>query len=672
MTPDVFRGTGTVGEDLARVDWSATALGDPTRWPRSLRTIVRALLASRFSMWMAWGSELAFFCNDAYRRDTLGSKYPWALGRPASEVWAEIWPDIGPRIDRVLKEGISTWDQALLLFLERSGYREESYHTFSYSPLTDDDGAIVGMLCVVTEDTERVIGERQLATLRDLGTDPTAVRTEAETVAAACRQLESATASLPFTLVYRYDAEGRAVIAGTAAVPEGHPAAPAVIEPDDPGAAWPAAELRSGVPMVVDGLADRFPDLPRGSWAEPPSAALVVPLPQQGQTLPLGFLVAGLNRYRPLDEGYRGFIELVAGQIAARIATARAYESEWLRAERLAELDQAKTTFFTNISHEFRTPLTLLLGPTEDALADSSIPLPAEHRARFELVQRNGERLLRLVNSLLDFSRSEAGRLNARYEEVDLAKYTAELASSFATATARVGLALNIDCPPLPDRYWVDQEMWAKVVLNLLSNALKFTFDGSISVSVGPDPEGDGALLCVADTGIGIAPEDKAQLFERFSRISGARSRSFEGSGIGLALVAELVDLHGGTVGVESEPGKGSTFIVRLPRGRTISRTRRWPRAGRTRRVRSSGRRRGSWPKRSAGRRASRRRRPSRVPALVRRRVHPWSSSPTTTPTCGTTSRACCNATTACRPRTTGWRPSRRSAANRRTCCSPT
>ncbi len=148
------------------------------------------LLASRFSMWMAWGPELTFFCNDAYRRDTLGRKYPWALGRPCSEVWAEIWDDVCPRIDRVMSTGEATWDAALLLFLQRSGYPEETYHTFSYSPLHDDDGRIVGLLCVVSEETERVIGERRMATLRDLGSDPSVVRTETEILAFADQQLD--------------------------------------------------------------------------------------------------------------------------------------------------------------------------------------------------------------------------------------------------------------------------------------------------------------------------------------------------------------------------------------------------------------------------------------------------------------------------------------------------
>src|SRR3954462_5073299 len=184
-----LRAGGTGGADLLAVDWAATPLGSPEDWPQSLTTVVNIVLSSRFSMWMAWGPELTFFCNDAYRRDTLGAKYPWALGRPASEVWAEIWPDIGPRIDRVLEEGNSTWEEALLLFLERSGYSEETYHTFSYSPLTDDDGAIAGMLCVVTEVTEQVVAPARMTTLRALGVGMGAAQDEMSAVRAACRQL---------------------------------------------------------------------------------------------------------------------------------------------------------------------------------------------------------------------------------------------------------------------------------------------------------------------------------------------------------------------------------------------------------------------------------------------------------------------------------------------------
>jgi hypothetical protein len=186
----VFRASGRLGQDLLAVDWGSTPLGPTHHWPQSLKTVVGILLSSRFSMWMAWGPDLTFLCNDAYRRDTLGKKYPWALGRPAREVWAEIWPDIGPRIETVLRTGTATWDEALLLFSERSGCVEETYHTFSYSPLTDDGGRVVGMLCVVSEDTHGVISQRRMTTLRDLASEPSTIRTEAEVFEVLVRQLQ--------------------------------------------------------------------------------------------------------------------------------------------------------------------------------------------------------------------------------------------------------------------------------------------------------------------------------------------------------------------------------------------------------------------------------------------------------------------------------------------------
>ena len=279
----------------------------------------------------------------------------------------------------------------------------------------------------------------------------------------------------------------------------------------------------------------------------------------------MGFLVAGLNRYRALDEGYRGFIELVAGQITAGLTNARAYEEERLRNERLLELDEAKTAFFTNVSHELRTPLTLLLGPAEDALSDDETSLQGEQRIRVERIHRNAQRLLKLVNTLLDFSRLQSGRVNAAYTPTDLGRYTAELVSMFESATDRVGLDLVIDTPPLPDPVYVDAEMWAKIVMNLVSNALKFTFTGGITVRLyATDHDVE---LSVIDTGIGIDPADQERLFERFHRVIGAQSRSHEGTGVGLALVAELAELHGGSAAVQSTPGAGSTFTVTIPFG---------------------------------------------------------------------------------------------------------
>jgi PAS domain S-box-containing protein len=570
----LFAADEDVGRDLAAVDWAATPLGPPRSWPQSLQTAVDILLSSRFPMWMAWGPQLTFFCNAAYRRDTLGRKYPWALGRPASEVWEEIWDDIGPRIDTVLATAKATWDEALLLLLERSGYPEETYHTFSYSPLRDDAGAVVGMLCVVSEDTERVIGERRMATLRDLGSGPSLVRTEQEALEFAGRQLERNQRDLPFTLTYLFDDsvtnhraanEGgvTARLAASTGIAAGHPAAPAALAAGDPDPVWPVTALLRGESALVDLDGARFAGLSSGAWGEPPVQALMAPLAQQGGA-PYGFLVAALNRYRPLDEDYRAFAGLVAGYLAAGIASARSYQGQQRRAEELAELDRAKTAFFSNISHEFRTPLTLIMGPVQELqhlLADAG---PKVHD-ELEVISRNGLRLGRLVNTLLDFSRMEAGRMRASFEPADLAQVTAELASVFRSAIDRAGLAFEVDCSPVPEPVYLDRGMWEKVVLNLLSNSLKFTFDGSIRVAV--RAEGGQAAVTVADTGIGVPAHEMPRLFERFHRIENTRSRSNEGSGIGLALVQELVQLHGGTITASSTEGAGTTFTIRLPFG---------------------------------------------------------------------------------------------------------
>ena len=231
---------------------------------------------------------------------------------------------------------------------------------------------------------------------------------------------------------------------------------------------------------------------------------------------------------------------------------------------KLGELDAAKTAFFSNISHEFRTPLTLILGPLEEALQDPG--LASAERQRLELAHHNALRLLKLVNALLDFSRIEAGRMRASFVPTDIARRTRELVSAFDSAATKAGLRLSVDCPPLADEAWVDEDMWEKIVLNLVSNAFKFTFEGGIDVRLVEDV--GRFRLTVQDTGTGIPGHELPHVFERFHRVEGARSRSHEGTGIGLSLVRELVGLHGGDITVESIPSKGSTFTVTLPKGR--------------------------------------------------------------------------------------------------------
>ena len=561
----LFAGGGEVGRAMAAVDWSQTPLGPPEQWSSGLRHTVRILLTSRFAMWAGWGPDLAFFYNDAYRHDTLQAKHPWALGRPASEVWAEIWPDIGPRTREVLDGGAATWDEDLLLFLERSGYTEETYHTFSYSPLPDDDGRTGGLLCVVTETTQQVVGERRMGTLRDLAAALGAARSAEAVLAATAEQLARNPVDLPFSAVYLLDDDGTARLGSAVGIDPGSPAVPRVLT-DDSGT-WPLSRLLAGEDVLVEDLADRCPGLPTGAWDRSPVQGVALPIASSApeHNGAAGFLVVGLNPHRCWDDAYRGFLGLVANQVSSALTNAGSYEAERRRAEALAELDRAKTDFFSNVSHEFRTPLTLIAGPVAELRASPAAASDPRLREELEVIERNAQRLGKLVNTLLDFSRIQAGRIDARFEPVDLAATTAELASVFRSAVVRAGLQFTVDCPPLDAPVHVDRDMWEKVVLNLLSNALKFTFTGGITVRLRQDD--GGARLTVSDTGTGIPADELPRLFERFSRVRNARGRSGEGSGIGLAMVRELVALHGGSVDVESTPGVGTTFTVTLPMG---------------------------------------------------------------------------------------------------------
>jgi signal transduction histidine kinase len=394
----------------------------------------------------------------------------------------------------------------------------------------------------------------------------------AQTVEEACtlaaQTLSDYALDLPFVLFYLLDpgAKQARLIAGTG-LPHESPASPAVIELEAPPlSTWPLAEVaRSRQTQSVSDVEKRFGHLSCGEYPESLQQALAIPILPPGCERPVAILLAGVSSRLALNETYRAFYDLLAAGVTTAVANARAYEQERKRAEALAEIDRAKTEFFSNVSHEFRTPLTLMLGPIEDELAELESPLPPARRERLETAHRNSMRLLKLVNTLLDFSRIEADRVQASYEATDLATHTAELASAFRSAVEKAGLILTVDCPSLPELVYVDREMWEKIVLNLLSNAFKHTFEGGITVRLRWC--GDHAELSVSDTGVGITPAELPLLFERFHRVKGARSRTHEGTGIGLALVQELVSLHGGIVSVESTEGLGSTFTATVESG---------------------------------------------------------------------------------------------------------
>jgi signal transduction histidine kinase len=562
---DWLVGDSAIVELIRSKDWSQTPLGRIESWSESLQTTVSLCLACSFPINVVWGSQCIQIWNEGYA-GVCGEKHPGEFASDYRECWASAWPAIGEAFETA-RAGQTAYLENQPMFLDRNGYLEETWFTFSLSPIRDEAGEIVGLFHPVTETTAGKLSERRTRALRDLASSAARARSGDEATALAFEVLSESALDLPFVLLYVVDEDGRrARIACHAGLDPGHAASPPLVDLSDTGADSPVARvMRTGQASHMTDLRARFGAIHAGPHVEPIEEALVMPIALPGAERPAGVLVAGVSTRLPLDETYRGFFDLVAAGVTSALANALAYEQERERAEALAEIDRAKTAFFSNVSHELRTPLTLILGPLEDELADADRLEPVR-RERVEAAHRNALRLLRLVNSLLDFARIESGRVRATYEPTDLAAFTADLASLFRSATARAGLDLVVDCEPLPEPLFVDREMWEKIVLNLLSNAFKHTFEGAIFVALGWS--GDGAELAVRDTGVGIPAEELPRLFERFHQVKGARARTFEGTGIGLALVRDLARLHGGEVRIESEEGRGSTFTVSVRAGR--------------------------------------------------------------------------------------------------------
>ncbi len=518
---DLFAGGGAMGELMRATDWAATPLGPVEQWPQSLRTMLGVVLRSRFPMLLWWGHDLLHLYNDGYRL-ILRDKHPASLAAPAARVWAEVWAVAGPMAQGVLDGGPATWTEDLQLFVHSGGIAEETYFTFSYSAVPGDDGHVGGVLNTVQETTQKVRGQRQIQVLRDLTARAAEAQTEDAALAAAVAVLAADELSFPFAAAYRVNAAGigfHAVArAGLVTAAAGN--FDAGLE-DQCGKLhdWMARALRDGQAVVVDDVVAHFGPMPAGQWGGRSERALLVPVRRPGAAADT-LLILGVSPHRPLDDSYRAYFTAAADQVAGALATARAFAAEKQRAEALVAADRAKTEVFATVSHECRTPLTLMLGPLEQALRE---PECQADRATLAMVHRNAMRLLKLVNALLAFTRAEAARETASFEATDLGSWTTDLTSAFRSAIEQAGLQLDVACPALSQPAFVDRHAWERIVFNLLSNALKHTFDGRIGVALSAQ---DGhAVLTVRDTGIGIDANEQARLFDRFHRVHGARAQ---------------------------------------------------------------------------------------------------------------------------------------------------
>ena len=561
---DWLIGGGEMAKLIKTKDWSGTPLGRMDTWPQSLRTVVNLVQASNSPISLSWGPGHIQIYNDGYW-PLCGAKHPSSMGQDYRECWASAFPVIGAAYATAWA-GKSAYLENMRMFLDRYGFLEETWFTFSFSPITDESGQVAGVFHPVTELTSQSLSQRRTKTLRDLAAGAGKCKTVQEAFEASAHLFSESNLDVPFALLYVVDEAGcSAQLVAQAGLPAGTPMSPTLVDLNARDLrSLPISDvLRSGLTQELDDVPSGLVGMTVGPYPELPNTAFVLPISLPGRERPAGVMVAGVSSRLRMDDQYRSFLELVAASVSAALASARAYEAERRKAEALAEIDRAKIAFFSNVSHEFRTPLTLLLGPLESLLARRQPD--AETQELLAQMHRNALRLLRLVNALLDFSRVEAGRHSARFVPTDLARYTVDLASIFRSALEKAGLSFTVDCPALPVPIYVDRDMWEKIVMNLLSNALKFTFEGGVDVRLAPVP--GGARLTVKDTGIGIPRSELPKVFQRFHRVEGAHSRSHEGTGIGLALVHEFVKLHGGELHVASDEGKGTEFTILLREG---------------------------------------------------------------------------------------------------------
>ncbi|KAJ3049863.1 hypothetical protein HK097_009152 [Rhizophlyctis rosea] len=488
-------------------------------------------------------------------------------------------------------QGEATWVDALPLQLIRKGYKEESYFSVSHAPALDDEGRIAGVLAVCSEVTSQIIGTRRMSLLRELSTcvrDTTSIDLALDAIDAA---LTGKTLEVPFLFIYLPDKDQKRLVLRKAIgvdVEKNPNAAPDSLDFSDNfdvNDIWQVIATFNSGEMAITSPIHHHVSVCGGPWGDIVDTAVVLPVSSAAHdSSALGVIVSGVNPNRELDDEYKSFFNLLATQISIVIQNAKAYEEERKRADALLELDRQKTYFFSNVSHEFRTPLTLILGPLEDALSKPHLSIEPD---TVRSIHRNAIRLLRLVNNLLDFSRIEKGRESLTFTPVDLPTLTANLSSSFRSLCETAGLKLTIACETLHEPAWVNVEQWEKLVLNLLSNAFKYTMEGEICVrmrrvdgselrvagNLGENvrqalpPVGQYVRLEVEDTGVGIPAHELTNVFERFHRIEGAPGRSFEGTGIGLSLIKEIVTLHSGAIEVHSALGKWTRFTVLLPLG---------------------------------------------------------------------------------------------------------
>lgn len=550
-----LRTGGEAGALIASYPWHEHPLGHLDEWSSRLRSAVSVMLSSPFPMHISWGAELFQLYNDAYR-PVLGTSNHPAIGVPLAETFPEAMNDfILPRFDGPLKRGVSYQTADDLFPVNRHGWLEESHFAFAYNPLDDDAGVIRGVFTMCMETTAQVIAARRLELLTSLGAAVTHCTSIDQVFSAVTKELTSVP-DVPVALVLAPEPTGCEIVAGAGF----HPAATGARPTPSDLERLAAQGDRGMIPMAALGIEP----LAHAAWAEPTELAWMLPIGELR-------LVVGLHPGLAFDDDYQRFLRLAADTVTAALARVGRLAEHEAHLAALQELDRAKDALISDISHELRTPLSLIGGAIEE-IRHGQVTNDDDRELLWSIAERNVTRLHKLVNSLISFGQLEAGHLHAHLEAVELSRLTDESCESFALEFRRVSLAFEFDTADLSGQWFmVDPQLWETAVVNLLSNAHKYTLQGSVAAKLTSEDSGN-VRFSVTDTGVGIDDSQFEELFERFARAANhSAGRAAEGAGIGLALVAAIAREHAGDVTVTSTLGKGSTFEMVVPLARSES-----------------------------------------------------------------------------------------------------
>jgi PAS domain S-box-containing protein len=539
---------GDRNEMAARIeafDWSGTTLGPQAKWPDTLRIAVDLCLSSRFPMHVWWGADQINIYNDAHV-PLLGRRHPDALGRPARDVWTDAWPVISSQVDAVMQRGQSIWNHRVHVPLERNGQREDAWFTWSYSPLRDLSGNIVGLICIATEDTAQVLAEQQrdrLEAERQSQRDEEKARADEElrNSTTLLRGISDSTGDV----IFAKDRDGRLRFANPATLAlVGKPLDQVIRKTDlqilddaDAARTVMANERR----IIESGIGENLEE--------------IVPLPD-------GRRRVWFSQKMPYRDAEGKIIGLLG--ISRDITDLKAVEEESQRAKEAAEsANKAKDHLLAVVSHELRTPLNPILAIT--SYLETRADLPADLREDMAVIRRNVEQEARIVDDLLSVTRLHRGKIVLHHETVDLHAMLLAVIKQFSPQAQARHIDVQSSLQARQHHVWADPARLQQVLSNLFDNAVKFTPEGG-RITVATSTATDGRMRVeITDTGIGIEPELLPKLFKPFEQGEKTITRRFGGFGLGLVIVKGIVDLHQGSINATS-PGrdKGTTVTLEL------------------------------------------------------------------------------------------------------------